>query len=142
MIPPRDLLPGNADLADIAARLPRERRGSSWDVVWMFAVSFVLVTVGMIAADKFGALYKEIGVQLPGRTKEALQVWFHLVALIVLTLPIIWRFRSGQASWATKVWFLCAILYVGYVVLVLFMPLVGVLGHMGGLGEQAGTEHR
>lgn len=103
----------------------------------MSAVSLVVVIVGSIAANQFWTLYREIGVQLPARTEEVVQVWFHLVALGVQMLPIIWRFRAGPASWATRVWFLCAILYVGYVLLVLLMPLVGITIHMDGLGEQA-----
>jgi hypothetical protein len=99
----------------------------------MLAVSIVLTTVGLIAASKFSVLYRELGVQLPARSEEAMLLWFHLVALAMLLLPIVWRLRAGATSWATPVWFVSALFYVGYVILVLFMPLVGA---MGVLGEQ------
>jgi hypothetical protein len=103
----------------------------------MVVVSLVLVIVGMIAASKFGTIYRELGVQIPARTEEVVELWFHLMAFGIQVLPIIWRFRAGPASWATMAWFLCAIFYVGYVILILFMPLVSIMNHMGGLGEQA-----
>jgi hypothetical protein len=144
MTPSRDLLPGNADLADIVAQLPRERRGSSWDVVWMAIVSIALVMVALYVTPQFEQVFKEIGVQVPRLTEAVLHWWFHALALVVLAVPCVWRFRAGSGSWATEVWFLLAILYVGFVIVRLFMPmviLVEALDSSPGSMPPSGPEH-
>jgi len=133
-----ELLPGNADLTELAAQLPPDRRGSSFEVAAMVAVTATLVIVALIITPKFAQIFKELGVQLPRRTEDVLQVWFHLVALAVLVAPCIWRYRAGSQSWATVVWFVLCLFYMVVVVLGLFAPLMTLTD--GGLGSELGPE--
>lgn len=136
MNPPRDLLPGNADLADTAAQLSREGGGgSSWDVPLMAMATFVMVVGVLIVTPKMSQIYRELGVQLPNATLYVLQTWFHVAALAVLTVPCIWRYRAGKTSWAVSVWFFLALLYAGFTAVALFAPINAMLTN---LGRQAG----
>jgi hypothetical protein len=139
MTPPRDLLPGNVDLADIAAGFPPGRRSSSWDVALMATISVVLVVAVSIVTQQFERLYQELGLTVSRQTGVAVQWWFHALALVMLAVPCAWRFHFGKGSWATHVWFLLAIAYVGFVLFALFMPLMIMIEQVG---EPATSEHR
>lgn len=132
----RRLLPGNADLVDLAAQIPRDRR-VSWEATMMVVVTVTLVIVALAVTPKFAQIFKELGVQLPRRTEEVLQVWFHLVALAILVIPCAWRYRAGQQSWAIVVWVALCLFYVAVVVTGLFTPLMTLT--VGGLGPEVSS---
>src|SRR4051812_12797391 len=104
------------------ARLPRDRHGSSWDVPLMVVLTLVMVIAVLVVTAKFGRIFHELGVQLPARTQDVLQVWFHVAALVVLAVPCLWRHRAGKESWAVPVWFHLMLLYLVLVATSLFMP--------------------
>jgi hypothetical protein len=94
---------------------------ASWqrDNPTLFATTgFVLMTVVAVgqmlrATSRFDGVFKELGVQLPLVTQMVLSPWIHVTMGVILLVPLFLRHRAGWKPWATAVWVVIFLMYLG-----------------------------
>lgn len=110
-----------------ATTLPDNHKWKWSDVLVMGSVTVILAITALVAAPQFERIYKELGLALPELALLAMRPWFHVVVLLTLAIVCVWRQWGRKPRWATAIWSVLALGYVGFVTWVLVVPLVGVI---------------
>lgn len=108
-----------------------------WDRPTLFATSgFVLMTVAAVsqmlwANSRFAGVFKELGVQLPWVTQMVLSPWIHVTMGVILLVPLFLRHRAGWKPWATAVWVVIFLIYLGVCQAGFLGPLLRLIEVLG-----------
>ena len=108
-----------------------------WDNPTLFATAgFVLMTIAAVgqmlrANSRFDDVFKELGVQLPWVTQIVLTPWIHVTMGVILLVPLFLRHRAGWKPWATAVWVVIFLMYLGVCQVGFFEPLLRLIEVLG-----------
>jgi len=136
MIPPRDLMPGNADLRDVAERLRRpgsllaRRPVVSTICLVVTTLVWVVLLLGLIL-PRMEAVLVEIGRPIPPLSALVFSPWFHLVLGGVMLGLVAWRYLQPQRWWIATVAVIWFAIHVIITVVGLFMPMMGLMEQVG-----------
>lgn len=83
------------------------------------------------AAPLFERIFKELGVRVPMMTEVVQMPWVHLVAGVVLAVPLVLRHHEGWKTWATTVWIVGLLTYIACSHVALFEPLIRLIDDLG-----------
>jgi hypothetical protein len=108
-----------------------------WDNPTLFAsAGFVLMTMAAVgqmlrASSRFADVFKELGVQLLWVTQVVLSPWIHVTMGVTLFVPLFLRHRAGWKPWATAVWVVIFLMYLGVCNAAFFEPLLHLIDNLG-----------